>query len=196
MASSEDGSPLTVTYNNYRQAGFFGKLGEAIATVVESIKSGGVLVFLPSYSVLAKCQKCWNPYQSTRFGRRNFGDEDNSNPEVWQRFLQSKGKVIVEPSGGNQGMFEAARDEYAETIRTTGSCILLAVFRGKMSEGISFNDDNARGVICVGIPFPSAKDRAIVAKKAYNDEQRKLRGKTDLLPGMDWYSQEAFRAIA
>lgn len=39
-------------------------------------------------------------------------------------------------------------------------------------------------------------DRAIVAKKAYNDEQRKLNKRNDLLPGQDWYLQEAFRAIA
>jgi hypothetical protein len=45
-------------------------------------------------------------------------------------------------------------------------------------------------------PFPGAKDRAIVAKKAYNDEQRRLNKRNDLLPGQDWYCQEAFRAIA
>jgi hypothetical protein len=27
-----------------------------------------------------------------------------------------------------------------------GGCVLLAVYRGKMSEGISFNDNNARAV--------------------------------------------------
>jgi hypothetical protein len=30
----------------------------------------------------------------------------------------------------------------------------LAVFRGKVSEGIDFADDDARGVITVGIPYP------------------------------------------
>ena len=65
-----------------------------------------------------------------------------------------------------------------------------------MSEGVSFNDDNARGVICIGIPFPSARDRCIEAKQNYNNEQRRLRNRTDLLPGTDWYSQQAYRAIA
>ena len=148
-----DGSPLTVNYNNYKHPEFYGHLGNAIASVVESIPRGGVLIFLPSYSMLNKLVKCWNPpaFNGNRYGRSYYGNVDNSCPEIWQRFLQSKGKVIVEPSGGNQALFEEARDEYAETIRTQGSCILLAVYRGKMSEGISFNDDNARGVICVGI---------------------------------------------
>jgi len=65
-----------------------------------------------------------------------------------------------------------------------------------MSEGISFNDDNARGVICVGIPFPSSFDRSTKAKKSYNDEQRKLSKRTDLLSGSSWYSQAAYRAIS
>ena len=68
--------------------------------------------------------------------------------------------------------------------------------RLQMSEGVSFNDDNARGVICVGIPFPNALDRTIEAKRAYNDEQRRLRGRTDLLPGQAWYAQQAYRALA
>jgi hypothetical protein len=103
--------------------------------------------------------------------------------------------VIVE-STSSQEAFEAARDEYRQTVKASGSCILLAVFRGKMSEGISFNDDNARGVICVGMPYPNARERSITAKKAYNDEQRKLRRKTCLLPGQEWYTQQASRAVA
>ncbi|CAB9497764.1 Regulator of telomere elongation helicase 1 [Seminavis robusta] len=195
LGSFPNGAPLTVTYKHYKNPEFFPRLGDSIATVIETIPRGGVLVFFPSYSVLNKCVKCWSPESN----QRRYGGFDNSEytcPEVWERFEQSKTKVIVEPSGSNQEQFEAARDEYAETIRSQGSCVLLAVFRGKMSEGISFNDDNARGVICVGIPFPSSKERAIVAKRAFNDEQRKLNNNTDLLPGHDWYAQEAFRAIA
>jgi hypothetical protein len=150
VGSFPDGSSLTVTYKHYNQPEFFPKLGNALCEVIDGIPRGGVLVFFPSYSVLRKCITCWNPYQDRRNGWRSSDEADNSCPQIWQRFLRSKGKVIVEPTG-SQEKFEAARDEYKETIKETGSCILLAVFRGKMSEGISFNDDNARGVICVGI---------------------------------------------
>ena len=51
-------------------------------------------------------------------------------------------------------------------------------------------------VICVGLPFPNYHDRGIQAKKVYNEEQRKIRNNQYLLPGDEWYSQQAFRAIA
>ena len=181
-----DGSPLTVTYSQYKEPSFFPKLGYSIANVVESIPRGGVLLFFPSYNFLNKCVKCWKP----GYRRGNY-----IAPEVWQRMLNAKGKIIVEPTG-SQEKFEEARAEYSDKIKQDGNCILFAVFRGKMSEGISFNDDNARCVICIGLPYPSYVDRAIKAKKSYNDEQRKIRGNTKLLPGDEWYSQQAFRAIA
>jgi hypothetical protein len=64
-----------------------------------------------------------------------------------------------------------------------------------MSEGISFNDANARAVICVGIPFPM-KSMTVKAKIDFNTEQRLLNKRTDVLPGNEWYSQQAYRAIA
>jgi Rad3-related DNA helicase len=181
-----NGEPISVTYNNYKHDHFVEKLGNSLASVIESIPRGGVLVFLPSYSLLKRCIKIWNPES---YFHRGY------NKTVWNRLLESKGKIIVEPTG-TQTDFESARDEFAETIRTTGKCILFAVFRGKMSEGISFNDDNARGVICVGIPFPSAKDRPVTAKKNYNDEMRRIGKRADLLSGDSWYKQQAYRAIA
>lgn len=73
---------------------------------------------------------------------------------------------------------------------------LFAVYRGKMSEGISFNDNYARGVICIGVPLPNTFALPVKIKMSYNDEQRKLKHRTDLLPGREWYSQQAYRAIA
>jgi Helicase C-terminal domain len=140
IGSFPNGTPLTVNYNNYKYPEFFPRLGDAIASVIEAIPRGGVLVFFPSYSVLNKCVKCWNPDDPVSRRHGGFQNSEHSCPEIWDRLMQSKGKVIIEPTG-NQELFEQARDEYAETIRSMGSCILLAVFRGKMSEGISFNDE-------------------------------------------------------
>ena len=189
-----DGSALTVSYSHYKHSIFFPKLGNAIASIVEAIPRGGVLIFVPSYSFLRKCVKSWDPSRNeNRWSYTQSNDEEDSS--IWERFISSKGQVIVEPTG-SQEKFEIAKKEYNDAILNEGKCILLAVFRGKMSEGISFNDDFARAVICVGIPFPNVHDKAISAKRNYNDEQRKLCNRTDLLPGNDWYLQQAYRAIA
>jgi hypothetical protein len=141
-----DGSPLSVTYQQYNNSPtFYPKLGHAIASVVESIPFGGVLVFFPSYRFLKNCINCWNPAN-----RNEISNNGLINYHVWDRFIAAKGKVIVEPTE-SQEKFEEAREAYTRKIDKDKNCILLAVFRGKMSEGISFNDDYARGVICVGL---------------------------------------------
>lgn len=153
-----------------------------------------ILVFFSSYSLLNKCVKAWKPNEGRYSQFHSNMDTEDKDGIIWERLL-TKGKVIVEPTGG-QTEFDQAKDEYYNEINLNKTCILLAVFRGKMSEGISFNDNFARCVICVGIPFPSAFDQSIKAKKLYNDEQRKLQKRTKLLCGSQWYSQQAYRAIS
>ncbi|CAM9104373.1 unnamed protein product [Phaeothamnion confervicola] len=65
--------------------------------------------------------------------------------------------------------FAAAKRQYEHGVKTHDAALLLAVYRGKMSEGISFNDAFARAVLCIGIPFPNAKDLKVNFKKEYND---------------------------
>lgn len=42
----------------------------------------------------------------------------------------------------------------ASEVNKRGSCI-VCVIGGKLSEGINFNDDLARGIIIVGLPYPN-----------------------------------------
>jgi Rad3-related DNA helicase len=43
----------------------------------------------------------------------------------------------------------------------------MGVCRGKLSEGIDFNDDAARCVILVGIPNPTIDDPEVKMKQHY-----------------------------
>ena len=70
--------------------------------------------------------------------------------------------------------------------------LLLAVCRGKISEGVDFADNSARAVITIGIPFPNFKSTEVTDKRLYNDRFTKERG---LLSGQDWYTIQAFRAV-
>ncbi len=71
--------------------------------------------------------------------------------------------------------------------------LLLAVCRGKVSEGLDFADNNARAVICVGIPFPNIKDPQVDQKQKYNNDTRIVQ--EELLTGSEWYEIQAFRAL-
>lgn len=70
--------------------------------------------------------------------------------------------------------------------------LLIAVCRGKVSEGLDFTDDNARAVVTIGIPFPNIKDLQVELKMKYNDQHCSSRG---LLPGHRWYEIQAYRAL-
>ena len=76
---------------------------------------------------------------------------------------------------------------------TTGKAILVAVCRGKVSEGINFTDSYARAVIVVGIPYPSTTDDKIRLKKEYQT-QKAAKNKI-YADGDAWYRQQAFRAV-
>lgn len=51
--------------------------------------------------------------------------------------------------------------------------MLLAVYRGKVSEGLDFSDWKARAVIILGLPYPPYQDPRVVMKREYLDEMRK-----------------------
>ena len=52
-------------------------------------------------------------------------------------------------------------------IRQHNKCLLLGVLRAKCSEGISFNDNNSRAVIVVGISYPEVMSAEVRLKKEY-----------------------------
>jgi len=86
------------------------------------------------------------------------------------------------------------RESFVDHIENNKSPIIVAVYRGKMSEGMDFKDNYCRAVFCVGIPFPSAKDNRIHFKKLWND--RIYKDENLAYPNGDtWYRQQAYRAL-
>ena len=135
---------------------------------------------MPSYKLLNKLVERW---QSTG---------------LWNQLNQRK-VVISEPRFSDE--FEASIRHFNEVIEATNAksdngvdgALFIAVCRGKVSEGLDFADNNARAVICLGIPFPNIKDAQVKLKMTYND--KKNSNNKTFLNGKAWYEIQAFRAL-
>ncbi|KAK8646355.1 hypothetical protein V6N13_120144 [Hibiscus sabdariffa] len=190
---------LDASYKTADQYAFQDALGKSLEEIFK-IVPGGCLIFFPSYKLMEKLCDRW----------RNTGQ--------WSQ-LKARKPLFVEPRGGNQEKFETVLKGYYDLVsrgkkptiqrkrrakRTNdnvnepaevtnrGGAAFLAVFRGKVSEGIDFSDDNARVVIAVGIPFPNINDKQVALKKKFNNSYRSSK---NLLSGNDWYCQQAFRSL-
>lgn len=114
------------------------ELGETLVHICESVPHG-ILCFFSSYNMMHKQTERW---------------KCNS---IWSRITSTK-QVFVEPRYG--GDLASIMEEYRELIQDTSAgprgkvdgALLLAVFRGKVAEGIDFKDNEARCVVTVSYP--------------------------------------------
>eukprot|EP00633_Aureoumbra_lagunensis_P009056 CAMPEP_0197323220 /NCGR_PEP_ID=MMETSP0891-20130614/70381_1 /TAXON_ID=44058 ORGANISM="Aureoumbra lagunensis, Strain CCMP1510" /NCGR_SAMPLE_ID=MMETSP0891 /ASSEMBLY_ACC=CAM_ASM_000534 /LENGTH=1331 /DNA_ID=CAMNT_0042815807 /DNA_START=1 /DNA_END=3996 /DNA_ORIENTATION=- len=173
-------------------------LGETIARLASSAP-GGILVFLPSNKLLKQLVNAW------KSNSRVVNSSASSSKNIWQRLVRYKRTVLCEnsDSASNDEIIEC----YRKAIDRDKSALLFAVYRGKCSEGISYNDDACRLVIAVGIPFPPAFDHLVMRKKDYNDSKIKgglelgcgqngqPKADKDCMSGSTWYTCQAYRAL-
>lgn len=144
-------------------------LGETLLRAVGVVPRGsGVLVFFPSYSMMATVAK---RLQAT-------GVLGRLREAAW-----------VGEEARERGA-EDAVTQFRESVRRGRTAVLMAPARGKVSEGMDFRDDECRLVLQVGIPFPNARDAKVVLKKEYNNANGRDMG---LPSGDEWYTMQAFR---
>ncbi|MCJ8740108.1 hypothetical protein PDJAM_G00055150 [Pangasius djambal] len=175
IGAGPQGRRLCATFQHAETFTFQDEVGALLLKVCQTV-SRGVLCFLPSYKMLDKLRDRW------------------MNTGLWEK-LEERKAVIAEPRGGAKSDFDELLQKYYNAIRQSGArdgALLIAVCRGKVSEGLDFTDDNARAVVTIGIPFPNIKDLQVELKMKYNDQHCKSRG---LLPGGRWYEIQAFRAL-
>ncbi|XP_029468516.1 Fanconi anemia group J protein isoform X2 [Rhinatrema bivittatum] len=175
IGAGPQGRRLCATYKQTETFEFQDEMGALLLSVCQTI-SHGVLCFLPSYKMLEKLKNRW------------------MHTGLWETIEHIK-LVITEPRGGDKNDFDKLLQLYYDGVRHTGEkdgSLLIAVCRGKVSEGLDFSDDNARAVLTIGIPFPNTQDLQVELKRKYNDQHSKTRG---LLPGSQWYEIQAYRAL-
>lgn len=174
------GVDLSSTYANQQEFRYQDAMGQLLLQYSQVVP-GGILMFFPSYSLMGKLETRW----------RQTG--------LWHKIDAIK-TMYSEPRKAGKD-FDALLDAYkysvasgrAATAGEKTGAVFLAVYRGKVSEGIDFSNDNARAVLAVGIPFPSVKELQVSLKREYQDEKSRVDKK--LVNGHTWYQLQAFRAL-
>ncbi|NXJ12536.1 FANCJ protein, partial [Odontophorus gujanensis] len=175
IGAGPNGRKLCATFQHTETFEFQDEVGALLLSVCQTVGQG-ILCFLPSYKLLDKLKDRW------------------MHTGLW-RNLENVKTVIAEPQGGAKSDFDELLKVYYDAIKFKGEkdgALLIAVCRGKVSEGLDFCDENARAVITIGIPFPNVKDLQVELKRKYNDQHKATRG---LLSGSQWYEIQAYRAL-
>ena len=153
----------------------------------------GMLAFFPSYSLMSRCIEKWHQ------------KAEGASKTIWEQIEDSK-YIFVEPKYASE--MGRCIEDYHRALEATkpdrytpgkkNGAMILAVARGKVSEGIDFSNDNARAVAVFGLPFPSKVDPRVNLKWAFLDSEPKKKteqSKEDEGAGALWYTQQAMRAV-
>ncbi|KAJ1610589.1 DNA repair helicase [Cryptosporidium canis] len=175
---------------------YFSSLGSVVLDCVKRIPDG-VLLFFGSYSLMDQAMKHWTDQgliERIKYFKNVFVEPRNSFElaSVLDSYMECIGKKG--PSSQDDGILKSKKAKgnladfavQSKKLSTSGS-LLIAVCRGKVSEGINFSDSACRGVIIAGLPFPSIADSRVCLKKQYMDESK--------MDGRQWYNQQAIRAV-
>uniref|UniRef100_A0A1B6D3M4 Helicase ATP-binding domain-containing protein n=1 Tax=Clastoptera arizonana TaxID=38151 RepID=A0A1B6D3M4_9HEMI len=140
----------------------------------------GVLCFVPSYWVLERIlnsQEIISEIKKHKF----LYSEPRDNYQLNNIMVDFYEKIELTENG--------FLDENNNNI--TG-CLLFGVFRGKISEGIDFTDNQARTVVTFGLPFANPTDIEVQKKIEYNKVNCT---KKNLVPSNKWQLYNTFRAL-
>ncbi|CAB9520949.1 Regulator of telomere elongation helicase 1 [Seminavis robusta] len=164
------------------------------------------------------------PFTAPSIYGNSFGGGAANPNTPWKRLIGAK-SVVVEPrSTADLPDAMAEFHKYLNMPKSKGVC-LMGICRGKISEGIDFAGKQSRAVVITGLPFPPAFDPKVKLKREYLDSTRAAKnmksaeaggfggsstdisngsekkskmtatGKTNVLSGHEWYSQQAHRAV-
>ena len=128
------------------------EMAETILAVLPKIP-GNLIIFFPSYGYMGDCVAEW----------KKDGTLDQ---------MGALKEIQEETVGMTTKDFESIVTSLQNAVYRQGA-ILLAVCRGKASEGIDFSDAMCRCVIIVGIPYAPFTDLKISLRRQYLDKRAK-----------------------
>lgn len=185
IPASSSGQKFSFTFAERNSVDMIRALGVTILDLMRKIPHG-MVVFFPSYSYMASVVKIWQ------------------SGSIYDQMDKLK-KVFTEPQSSEISV-EEVLSQFGNEIQSCknqkkvcGGALLFSVVGGKMSEGINFSDDLARGVVIIGLPFPNAFSAEMVAKREYV-ESKVLKSPNGTLDqarakARDFYENICMRAV-
>lgn len=169
------GRRLEFTHHAWSDGTLLDELGNALSNYC-NIVPHGIIVFFPSYGSLSCALLHWKKTSLLdRLTKRKRVFQEPAHTQDVDAVLQGYASAIASP-----------------TPESPKGAILFAVVNAKLSEGINFQDDLARCVVMIGLPFPNTQSRELTERMEY---MRKLQpdSQTDL--GRELYLNLCMRAV-
>lgn len=155
--SGFNGNKFEFTFDKRNDTKMVNSVGEFITELALRVPKG-IVVFLPSYKYLEETIDTWKK------------------SGVYQ-MLENVKRVHFERQSSNTNELLAG---YTNDINSSiNGAILFSVVGGRLSEGINFNDDLARSVIIIGLPYPNLFSGEIINKRKYIESTTLKRTKGD-----------------
>ncbi|EAQ83884.1 hypothetical protein CHGG_10288 [Chaetomium globosum CBS 148.51] len=126
----------------------------SLLTEFAKITPDGLVVFFPSYLYMESIISMW----------QGMGILD----EVWKYKL-----ILVETPDAQETSL--ALETYRTACCNGRGAVLLCVARGKVSEGIDFDHQYGRTVLCIGVPFQYTESRILKARLEFLRETYRIR---------------------
>ena len=125
-----------------------------LLTEFSKLTPDGMVVFFPSYLYMESIISMW----------QGMGILD----EVWKYKL-----ILVETPDAQETSL--ALETYRTACCNGRGAVLLCVARGKVSEGIDFDHQYGRTVLCIGVPFQYTESRILKARLQFLRETYRIR---------------------
>ncbi|RMZ89543.1 hypothetical protein DV736_g3225, partial [Chaetothyriales sp. CBS 134916] len=153
VTRGSDQQPITSSFQHRADPGVVRNYG-ALLYEFAKITPDGLVVFFPSYLYMEMIISMW----------QGMGILD----QIWPYKL-----LLVETPDAQETSL--ALETYRTACETGKGAILLCVARGKVSEGIDFDHQYGRTVLCMGAPFQYTESRILKARLEFLRENYMIR---------------------
>ncbi|KAI0876334.1 putative excision repair protein rhp3 [Hypoxylon argillaceum] len=153
VTRGSDQAPVSTSFQVRNEPSVVRNYGNLL-TEFARVTPDGMVVFFPSYLYMESIISMW----------QGMGILD----EVWKYKL-----ILVETPDAQETSL--ALETYRTACCNGRGAVLLCVARGKVSEGIDFDHQYGRTVLCIGVPFQYTESRILKARLEFLRETYRIR---------------------